>query len=165
MPSKGRTWESHTKTGYYLGAAWDHYRCHQVWIEDTKSTRIGQTVFFKHRYMTQPQMTETDALLKVGCDLCKTLRKAPPESKAMERAINALANIFKSKATSSKTVTDKRREQRANARQQKVASEEEEAEAQRVPKEQEAQRVPEETTTPQRVPEEDTESKDDGLRM
>ena len=24
MPSKRRTWESHTKTGFYLGASWDH---------------------------------------------------------------------------------------------------------------------------------------------
>ena len=46
MPSKRRTWEQHTKSGFYLGASWDHYRCHRVWIKDTKSTRVGQTVFF-----------------------------------------------------------------------------------------------------------------------
>ena len=46
MPSKRRTWESHTKTGFYLGASWNHYRCHRIWVEDTKSERVGQTVFF-----------------------------------------------------------------------------------------------------------------------
>ena len=45
-PKQRRTFGAHTKTGYYLGPAWDHYRCHLVWVEDTRATRIGQTVFF-----------------------------------------------------------------------------------------------------------------------
>ena len=32
MPSNHRTWEYHTKSGYYLGTSWEHYRCHEVWI-------------------------------------------------------------------------------------------------------------------------------------
>ena len=45
MPSKRRTWDPHTKTGFYLGTSWEHYRCHEVWVKDTKSTRVDQTVF------------------------------------------------------------------------------------------------------------------------
>ena len=44
-PSKRKTWAVHTKTGFYLGASWEHYRCHQVWVKETKSRRISQTVF------------------------------------------------------------------------------------------------------------------------
>lgn len=52
-----------TKMGYYLGLAWEHYRCHQVWLNDAKSTRVGQTVSFRHKYITAPQFTTSDALL------------------------------------------------------------------------------------------------------
>ena len=68
-PKSRRTWEAHTKTGYYLGAAWDHYRCHRVWVKDTRSERIGQTVFFKHKYITQPAVTTAGALLRTGEDI------------------------------------------------------------------------------------------------
>ena len=45
MPIGRKTWESHTKIGYYLGTSWENYRCHKVWIQETKSKRVGQTVF------------------------------------------------------------------------------------------------------------------------
>ena len=63
MPSRRKTWESHTKTGYYLGTSWEHNRCHKVWIQETKITRVGQTVFFKQKYLTHSKITATDALL------------------------------------------------------------------------------------------------------
>ena len=40
--SHHRVHQQHTKTGYYLGTSWDHYRCHQVWVKDTRATRVGQ---------------------------------------------------------------------------------------------------------------------------
>ena len=45
MPSKRKTWEQHTKSGFYVGNSWEHYRCHKVWILDTKNTAVGKTVF------------------------------------------------------------------------------------------------------------------------
>ena len=63
-PRKRKTWEEHTKTGFYIGNSWDHYRCHEVWIQDTKHTRVGQTVFFKHKYLTDSIMTPNDALIQ-----------------------------------------------------------------------------------------------------
>ena len=63
MPSKRKTWGEHTKTGFYIGTSWDHYRCHEVWIKDTRTTRVGQTVFFKHKYLTQPILTPNNALI------------------------------------------------------------------------------------------------------
>ena len=45
MPDKRKTWAEHTKSGFYLGTSWNHYRCHEIWVSDTKSARVGQTVF------------------------------------------------------------------------------------------------------------------------
>ena len=45
MPAQRRTWTAHTKTGYSLGTSLEHYRCHEIWVKDTKIARIGKTVF------------------------------------------------------------------------------------------------------------------------
>ena len=103
------------KTGYYLGTSWEHYRCHQVWVNETKSTRIGQTVFFMHKYLTQPHMADKDALIQVGDQLTSILQKAEPESEAIKTAVNALVKIFKARAESEQSTTDERRHQRSKA--------------------------------------------------
>ena len=41
-----KTWDEHTVPGYYLGPSWEHYRCHDVWVQETRAIRTGQTVFF-----------------------------------------------------------------------------------------------------------------------
>ena len=95
MPGNRKSWEPHTKTGYYVGTSWDHYRCHEVWVKDTKSKRVGQTVFFKHKYITQPTVTATDALLRSSEDICDALLKAPPRNTNTRKAIDLLIEIFK----------------------------------------------------------------------
>ena len=62
-PSKRETWAAHTATGYYIGNAWESYRCHSIYISDTRSIRICETVFFKHKYITMPSFTPADALI------------------------------------------------------------------------------------------------------
>ena len=32
VPANRKTWETHTKSGFYLGPSWEHYRCHDVWV-------------------------------------------------------------------------------------------------------------------------------------
>jgi len=63
MPSVRETWAPHTVSGYYIGNSWEHYRNRRVWVKDTKSVRAGETVFFKHKYLTQPTITTADALI------------------------------------------------------------------------------------------------------
>ena len=66
MSAQRRTCEAHTKTGYYLGTSSEHYRCHEAWVKDTRTIRIGQTIFFKHKYLTQPNMMDADALVQAA---------------------------------------------------------------------------------------------------
>ena len=49
VPGKRETWAPHTVSGYYIGNAPQHYRCHDIYIPDTKGTRTCETVFFKHK--------------------------------------------------------------------------------------------------------------------
>ena len=120
MPKNRRTWEAHTKTGFYLGTSWDHYRCHEVWIKDTRSPRIGQTVFFKHKYITQPPITTSDALLRASEDICEALRKTAPNNKNTRTAIDLLIDIFKGQAKSEETPTDNHRARMNKAQDQRT---------------------------------------------
>ena len=123
MPANRRTWAAHTKSGFYLGPSWEHYRCHGVWVEDTRATRTGQTVFFRNKYITQPAVTAVDALVRTGEDLCRALTGATPGSDATRRAVDELMEIFKTKAAEEQTPTDAQRVRKAVAHDQRVASE------------------------------------------
>ena len=73
-----KTWEEHTKTGFYIRNSWEHYRCHEVWVQDTKHTRVGQTVVFRHKKLTDPIMTPNDTLIQATQDLCNILNNKEP---------------------------------------------------------------------------------------
>ena len=126
-PNKRKTWGKHTKTGYYLGNATEHYRCHEIWTVDTRSVRIGQTVFFKHKYLTQPRVTESDALLRASDELCAALKDTvTPVKGGTRRAVDMLMDIFKNVAKSTVSPEDKCREARTNAANTRVTNEESE---------------------------------------
>ena len=40
-PDKRGTWRVHGKLGYYIGRALFHYRCHTVYMEESRATRVS----------------------------------------------------------------------------------------------------------------------------
>ena len=106
MPSKRKTWASHTLPGFYLGPSWEHYRCHEVWIQETKAKRVGQTVFFKSKHITQPFLTMADALILTGEKLAQALSGAAPHGEATEAAVKQLMEIYKSNTKQEETNVD-----------------------------------------------------------
>jgi hypothetical protein len=53
-PDDRRTWDARSDSGYSLGTSMEHHRCFRVYITKTRSTRISDTVHFKHQYITKP---------------------------------------------------------------------------------------------------------------
>ena len=100
-------------------------------MNETKSTRIGQTVFFRHKYITAPQFTASDALLHASDELCAALTKAAPHSAETKRVVQLLMDIVTRKANEAKTKEDARRQERHTSQAQRA--EHEKAPAQRVP--------------------------------
>ena len=45
-PSKRKSWSPPGIDGWYVGPAWDHYRCHEVYIPKTRAFRISDTIDF-----------------------------------------------------------------------------------------------------------------------
>jgi len=53
-PSLRGTWSPHAVDGWYLGPATLHYRCYRVWILETTSERIADTVvWFRQTFQCQ----------------------------------------------------------------------------------------------------------------
>jgi hypothetical protein len=100
VPEIQETWAPHTASGYYIGNAREHYRCHNVYISNTKSTQVCSLVFFKHKYLTMPTLTPSDALIKATNILADAITGALPISTITDDAITALLIIFKQQANS-----------------------------------------------------------------
>ncbi len=43
----------------------EHYRTHVIFAKKTRAKRLADTVFFKHKYLTQPTITPADAIVNV----------------------------------------------------------------------------------------------------
>jgi hypothetical protein len=55
-PSRRKTFGEHSGDGFY-------FRTHAVFCKKTREKRLADTVFFKHKYITQPTVTPVDAIV------------------------------------------------------------------------------------------------------
>ena len=72
-PSKRKSWGKHSSNGWYLQTLPEHYRCHYVFVKSTHSKRIMDTIFFKHKYITQQLVTPADAIVQAYHNLAKAI--------------------------------------------------------------------------------------------
>ena len=63
----------HTVDGWYLGTSPEHYRAHRVYAKCTNSERISETVFFKHKYLTNPTISHADRVVNAAKELYNAL--------------------------------------------------------------------------------------------
>jgi hypothetical protein len=73
--NRRKTWNPRSVGGWYIGTSMEHYRCHKIFCESTRSERISDTVFFRHQYITQPSLTPEDHIVKAVSDLALALRR------------------------------------------------------------------------------------------
>jgi hypothetical protein len=95
-PVKRRTWAPHGQHGYSFGPTMHHYRCQNVYISDTVSERIVDTLkCFPHNYQ-MPQLSSTDRLLMEAKDMTDALQNPHPEvpfARVGDDTISALADL------------------------------------------------------------------------
>jgi hypothetical protein len=72
--NRRKTWAENSIDGWYLRTSTEHYRCHVVHEKRTRSERISDTVWFKHKYITQPNVTPVDQIVKAINDLTCALK-------------------------------------------------------------------------------------------
>ena len=73
-PSHPHTWGKHSTDGWYIGAFPEHYRTHHIFVKAFCSHCLSDTVYFKHKYITQPTVTTADDIVKALQVLMATLK-------------------------------------------------------------------------------------------
>ncbi len=68
------TWAMKAIDGWYLQTSAEQYRCHVIYVKQTKSERISDTVIFKTKYLTQPTLSPADVISKALIDLTQALK-------------------------------------------------------------------------------------------
>jgi hypothetical protein len=78
-PSQRRTWAAHGQPGWSLGPTMHHYRCQNVYITETASECIADTLEFFPDNSPMPQMFSTDRLLMAAQDMTDALKQTHPD--------------------------------------------------------------------------------------
>jgi hypothetical protein len=97
-PGTRETWAPHTASGFYIGNTWEHYRCHEIYISDTKHIQTCLTIFFKHKYLTMPTITSAGALIRAADSLTVAIGGLIPTPTCTMDAVDQLVVIFKLQA-------------------------------------------------------------------
>jgi hypothetical protein len=85
------TWATNLIDGWCLHTSPEHYQRHVIYVKQTKSKQVSDTVFFKTKYITQPTMTPADTITKALNNLTQAL-KGKSNAKGLEQ-IEALKKL------------------------------------------------------------------------
>jgi hypothetical protein len=91
--------------------AMEHHRCFHVYIVKTKATRISDSVFFKHQYVTNPQLMPETLVLKAALELTSALKGMVSREAETGDALARVSKLFH-KIAEAKAATAKAKEQR-----------------------------------------------------
>jgi len=73
-PGRQKTFGEHSEDGFYLKTSEEHYRTHMVFCKKTQVKRLTDTVFFKHKYITQPTVMPAYAIVNALTKLQDTIQ-------------------------------------------------------------------------------------------
>jgi hypothetical protein len=98
-PGDRTTWAPHALDGWYIGPTLDHYRCHRVWMVDTRRERISDTLSWFPQQVRLPVASPQDLILSAATDLISALRNPlthpfpSPLTETQSDALNTIADI------------------------------------------------------------------------
>jgi hypothetical protein len=94
-PKQRATWAAHGVIGWYIGPAMEHHRCYKVYVTDTGSERISDTVEFPPTKCSTPALTQTDYIIIAATNLTKILQSPPSLSPFHDVSTDTMASIIK----------------------------------------------------------------------
>jgi hypothetical protein len=110
-PKNRRTWDVNGEVGYSIGTSMEHHRCFNVYIVKTRATRVSDSVFFKHQYITNPQLTPETLVMKEAAELTSALKGTVSQDAETADALAKVSDLFQ-KIAASKAERAKAKEQR-----------------------------------------------------
>jgi hypothetical protein len=93
-PKNRRTWDVHGEVGYNIGTSMEHHRCFNVYIVKTRATRVSDSVFFKHQYITNPQITPETLVMKAAAELTSALKGTVSQDAETADALTKVSELF-----------------------------------------------------------------------
>jgi hypothetical protein len=112
-PKNRQTWNVHTDTGFNIGTAMEHHQCFHIYIVKTRVTRISNMVFFKHQYITNPQVTPETLVIKAALELTNALKGLVSCDGKTAEALKKFSKLF-TKIATAKAAMAKTKEQLDN---------------------------------------------------
>jgi hypothetical protein len=93
-PEDCRTWDTQSDTGFSLGTSMEHHRCFRLYITRTRATRISDTVFFKHQYITNPTISPESHVIAAAQQLTIALQGNIPTGNKTTEALQKVSKLF-----------------------------------------------------------------------
>jgi hypothetical protein len=98
-PKNRQSWNVHTDTSFNIGTTIEHHQCFHIYIVKTRATRISDTVFFKHQYDTNLQVTPETLIIKAALDLNSALKGMVSRDGQTVEALKKFSKLFTKIAT------------------------------------------------------------------
>ncbi len=73
-PDDRKSWDARANAGFNLGTSMEHHRCYHIYITETRSTRVSDTVNFKHQYITNPTVSPESLIIVAAQQLTAALK-------------------------------------------------------------------------------------------
>ncbi len=112
-PQNQQTWDVHADTSFNIETAMEHQPCFHIFIVKTRATRISNTVFFKHQYITNPQVTPKTLVIKAALELTSALKRLVSRDGKTADALKKFSKLF-TKIVTAKAAMAKVKEQQNN---------------------------------------------------
>ena len=71
-----------------------HHRCFRVYITKTRATRISDTVYYKHQYITNPTVSPESHVVAAAQQLAKALQGNIPAGNETTEALKKVSDLF-----------------------------------------------------------------------
>ncbi len=81
-------------TGFNIGMAMEYHQCFHIYIVRTIATRVSNTVFFKHQYITNPQVTPKTLVIKAALELTSALKGSVSCNGKTAEALKKFSKLF-----------------------------------------------------------------------
>ena len=94
IEDKRKNWDKHTTSGWHLVTSMEHYWCFRKYITKARVERVSDTVFFKHKYLTQPTITPEDTVTTAAKELNNTILGTVPQEHAQYNALKNISDMF-----------------------------------------------------------------------
>ncbi len=114
-PDDRRTWDTRSDAGFSLGTSMQHHHCFHVYITKTRATRISNTVYFKHQYITNLTVSPESHVVAAAQQLATALQGNILAGNKTAEALKKVSNLF-TKIAAAKSKVAKAKAQRNRVR-------------------------------------------------